>query len=825
MWCKAVFGDVHSFHCSYCKTNLSVKAKGVSSVKNHENTEKHKKNAAAYGGQQTSFDSNGTLQNVQTIKDHLTPQDLIVRAEIIEALNSVEFNRSFQSANNDSERYKRMFPESTVAEGYSQGETKMKYNIQFGIAPYIKKKLRADCGAKPFVFLFDETTTTQVKKQYDGYVRYESSETNQIETHYCGSLFVGHCTAKDLLDHFFHFMEDLGLDMEYLLNLGMDGPNVNKKFNKDLKKELDAKETSFIDIGSCNLHAVNNSFGKAVEMLKKEGIIDLDQFAIDLHFFFKLSAARREDYEKVSEITDICCVYMMKHIQTRWLSIEKVLVRIMQQFQNLKSYFFETLPKDKNFKSDTATDKPGHPNRYNRIVQLLKSETTVAYMAFVVHSAVPFKRFMMTFQTNAPMVHLLYDEMVRLVKSVISMFVDKKAIPSKRSELVEFECSNEKIHIAKIDLGTRASACIDSLTDKLEASRFTKNAKKFLISCAEYLFEHLPLDEPTLIDVRALHPVNQMMKNGERAIKRLATNVIKVLGKKANENFQFVGEDYQLVDLIVKEYQEYTLQIIPESLFKKEEERPSSSKENARKQYSYWQEAYREAGVENTTTTTTEYKRIDVYWRSIGELLDSSGKRMFFHLSVLAKTLLLLTHGNADPERGFSLNKNLLAIHGTTINEDTIVAIRMVKDFISHKGGTLNVEINKEMIASSRFAWSRYNIYLENKREEERIKKKLEEEQAAAKEAAEMESEKTKKRKEKKEQIELDIAMWEAHLEASEQLLRAANEEMKTLLGSGNALVVKDVRLCHSKSEIALKRKGESETELSSLKKKVKKYS
>ena len=90
--------------------------------------------------------------------------------------------------------------------------------------------------------------------------------------------------------------------MQYLMNLGMDGPNVNKKFSKNLKKALDAKEdTSFIDIGSCNLHAVNNCFGKAVELLKKQDI-DLDQFVIDLHFFFKLSAARREDYLKMSEL-------------------------------------------------------------------------------------------------------------------------------------------------------------------------------------------------------------------------------------------------------------------------------------------------------------------------------------------------------------------------------------------------------------------------------------------------------------------------------------------------------------------------------------------
>ena len=151
----------------------------------------------------------------------------------------------------------------------------MKYNIQFGLAPYIKQKLKSDCLDKPFVFLFDETTTSQVKKQYDGYIRFESSITNQIETHYCGSMFVGHCTAKDLLEHFFHFIEDLGLDIQHVMNLGMDGPNVNKKFNNDLKKELDSKaETSFLDIGSCNLHAVNNSFGKSVQVLKDLEIID-----------------------------------------------------------------------------------------------------------------------------------------------------------------------------------------------------------------------------------------------------------------------------------------------------------------------------------------------------------------------------------------------------------------------------------------------------------------------------------------------------------------------------------------------------------------------
>ena len=820
---KPVFGDTHSMHCTYCKTNLSIRTKGVTTVKDHVTTEKHKKHAAPYAGQ-SEFNANGSLPNLQTLKSHLTPQDMITRAEIIEALNTVECNRSFQSANNDSKRYKVMFQNDPVAQGYSQGETKMKYNIQFGLAPYIKQKLKSDCVDKPFVFLFDETTTSQGKKQYDGYIRFFSFIKNQIETHYCGSLFVGHCTAVDLLDHFNHFMGEMGLDLHYLLNLGLDGPRVNEKFINDLKNELEAKAgTTFLDIGTCNLHAVNNGFGKGLQLFKDEEIIDLDQFAIDLHFFFKLSAARREDYAKTAELSEITAVYMMKHVQTRWLSIEKVLVRIMEQFKNLKIYFLETLPKQKKFKREIAKpSKPGIPNRYQRIANLLKSATTIAYMGFVVHTTVPFKRFVLTFQTNEPMVHLLYDEMLRLVKSVLGMFIDAKKIPSKRSELLKKNCSYEKLHKAKCDVGTKASSMVRKLDDAFEAKKFYGNAKKFLICCAVYLLKNLPLDQQILIDVQVLHPTYKLMKNGTNAIKRLALEVTRVLGKKANDAFKHRGEDYQLIDVILKEFNDYTLHMIPESFYKKQNE--ESKKENSRQQYSYWSEAFKAAGVENIQNVSSEYTRIDHYWDKVEGLLDSSGKKMFPHLCALAKCLLLLSHGNADPERGFSLNKHLLATHGSTTDEDTIVAIRLVKDFIVHNGGTNNVVITKEMIASSNSAWSRYELFLQRKRDEECARKAQLEKEAKEKQAAEDQSEKAKKRDEEKEQILSDIAMFGNYLQLSEKTIVSANEEMRKLLNSGT-LVKKDIQLCQAKSEMAIKRKQESETGIASLKKKLSKLS
>ena len=69
----------------------------------------------------------------------------------------------------------------------------------------------------------------------------------------------------------------------------MDGPSVNKPFEKKLKACLEENfVTLILDIGTRSLHIVNNAFLEGLKELKNE--INLDEFAIDLHFFMKYSA-------------------------------------------------------------------------------------------------------------------------------------------------------------------------------------------------------------------------------------------------------------------------------------------------------------------------------------------------------------------------------------------------------------------------------------------------------------------------------------------------------------------------------------------------------
>ena len=106
----------------------------------------------------------------------------------------------------------------------------------------------------------------------------------------------------------------------------MDSPNVNLAFQNLVSKELKEKyHTTLTDLGTCSLHSANNGFGK---LLNEKDIAELDQMAIDFHFFSKNSTFRREDFAKVTEITSILSSHLEKPC--------KVLVKLVEQFDNLK---------------------------------------------------------------------------------------------------------------------------------------------------------------------------------------------------------------------------------------------------------------------------------------------------------------------------------------------------------------------------------------------------------------------------------------------------------------------------------------------------------
>ena len=93
-------------------------------------------------------------------------KEQLLHAEVLQTLQLLQLldhNYSFPSLENNNERFNNMFSGSRIAQRYRQGKAKVRYKIQYDIAPHAKQML-IYVNNTPFTFKFDESTTSQVKK-------------------------------------------------------------------------------------------------------------------------------------------------------------------------------------------------------------------------------------------------------------------------------------------------------------------------------------------------------------------------------------------------------------------------------------------------------------------------------------------------------------------------------------------------------------------------------------------------------------------------------------------------------------------------------------
>ena len=98
----------------------------------------------------------------------------------------------------------------------------------------------------------------------DVLICYFDADDNKIKTHYLDSNFLGPLTHSDLLREYNKSLKDLCENK--LVQIPIDGPNVNLKFLEKINEERTSNEfRRLISIGSCELHMIHDVFGAGAE--------------------------------------------------------------------------------------------------------------------------------------------------------------------------------------------------------------------------------------------------------------------------------------------------------------------------------------------------------------------------------------------------------------------------------------------------------------------------------------------------------------------------------------------------------------------------------
>ena len=598
---------------------------------------------------QTSAGSAGALSSV-TRNDHL-------KAETLWALNVVSKNYSFKSCEGVGDLFREMFPDSEIAKQFRCGERKANYLVTFGVVPYLQSQLCDQIKkANDYVMLFDESLNDGLQsKQMDVFVRFWDGP--KVNTRYYTSKFLGHAVAETLQDELYECCVSLGLGGIH--QLSMDGPNVNWKAFDLLSTQIEqGTRRNLLNVGSCGLHIMHNSFRAGIT----ETEWDVEHTLNCLYWLFKDAPARREDYITVTGST----IFALKFCPHRWVENVPVAERALEIWDNVKRYVSAVragsvpTPKNKSFKVICASADN------NLFIIHLHIFLTIAKIV---------TPFLVMYQTDAPMLPFLRGDLHDLIRGLLTRFIKKCVLDKANTvtKLLGLDPTDQSQHVSSnsVDIGFAAEKI---MREHKRAKKLSEHdclsvrldTKKCLIAMTKKLLHKCPVNYPLVRNLNWLVPDSICHKPNECVahLKRC----LCLLSESGHV-------EVRNCDDIIKQYNGFL--------------RKAAT-----------QDAYLEFRVSTD--------RLDkLLYDSLAN--DDDMKKLWD----VVRIILILSHGQATVERGFSVNKVTMV---DNLTEHTLIAKRVVKDHVMQVGKISDIAITPALLAAAAAGRKRYQLYLDKQK-------------------------------------------------------------------------------------------------------------
>ena len=170
------------------------------------------------------------------------------------------------------------------------------------LGPHFKEVMcRKMRKAQVFTVGLDSSTVeiNGLDKYLDIKIRFFDEEIKRVQDTYYESISIWKEPADVQFEAIIKSLEAGSLNIANMYSILRDNPNVNKKLVALLDQYMkDHQYAKLLDVGKCVLHPMHTSFRKALDELN----IDVWSFAVELHGYFKMSTACREDLLEISSL-------------------------------------------------------------------------------------------------------------------------------------------------------------------------------------------------------------------------------------------------------------------------------------------------------------------------------------------------------------------------------------------------------------------------------------------------------------------------------------------------------------------------------------------
>lgn len=191
----------------------------------------------------------------------------------------------------------------------------------------------------------------------------------------------------------------------------------------------------------CICHSFNLCASSASEKLPSA----LEEFTRNVYNYFSFSPKRVEYLKDFQNFTLTPEHKILHPAQTRWLSLESVVVRILEQYNALTLFFVDAVAND-------------HSQSAENILSKLQDPLTKNFLWFLQFALPFFNKLNREMQSEKPKIHELHSHITATYKTILECFIKKDIILKTPLHEINYKDPKNYLPFSEIYLGAQIAA-------------------------------------------------------------------------------------------------------------------------------------------------------------------------------------------------------------------------------------------------------------------------------------------------------------------------------------------------------------------------------
>lgn len=466
-------------YCKACDCEINAKK---SEIEKHVQREKHKSNVRNSSKQPT-------LTSLPSVSNPLREKQ-VKEGEIKLAAFVVEHNLPLNIMTHLPELMRSVCKDSEIAKKIVSSRTKTTAVINNVIGKCSKEELRDIMKENKFSLIVDESTDKGCTKHLCIVVRTLIGE--KVADAFYDLIPVENASAENLYDAVVKSLMDEGIPYkENMVGFASDGANAMMGAHNSLSSRLKV-DIPDLFVMKCICHSFHLCASYACETLPRA----VEQLARDVYNYFMSSPKRLSELKEFQEFVKVKPHKLLHPSQTRWLSLQAVVSRLLEQYHALQLYFRDAVFSHRILAAETILEKLNDP-------------TNKMYLQFLEFILPLFNDLNKRMQSEKPQIHTLHHSVSSVCRTIMDCYIKNDYLRKTAVENVQYRDPSNFVPLNELYLGPKVAAAVTNSTlgltnQNLEA--FQKRCLSFLIESVNQICMRFPFKDKTLENLRFINP-------------------------------------------------------------------------------------------------------------------------------------------------------------------------------------------------------------------------------------------------------------------------------------------------------------------------------